>query len=85
MEHLIQLIRQAPAIAWATSKAILSSWNLLLRNKGLDYIHRLILHEKAHFLWEHLFDDQLKQDWIELGGWYVNPDDDRWLVNDQTD
>ena len=33
-------------------------------------VHRLIIHEKAHFLWEHLFDEQLKADWIELGGWY---------------
>ena len=33
-------------------------------------MHRLILHEKAHFLWAHLFDDRLKADWIELGGWY---------------
>ena len=29
---------------------------------------RIILHEKAHFLWDYLFDDQLKADWIELGG-----------------
>ena len=33
-------------------------------------MHRLIIHEKAHFLWAHLFDEQLKADWIELGGWY---------------
>ena len=56
------------------------------KGQGLDYIHRLILHEKAHFLWEHLFDDQLKQDWIELGGWYVNPDDqDGWSTTKQTE
>ena len=41
----------------------------------IDFIHRLVLHEKAHFLWEHLFNEQLKQDWIEIGGWYENPDD----------
>ena len=56
------------------------------KEQGLDYIHRLILHEKAHFLWKHLFDDQLKQDWIELGGWYVNPDDtDGWSTTKQTE
>ena len=37
---------------------------------SLDYLHRLILHEKAHFLWANVFDQTLKDDWIELGGWY---------------
>ena len=56
------------------------------KEQGLDYIHRLILHEKAHFLWAHLFDDQLKSDWIELGGWYINPDDkDGWSTTKQTE
>ena len=34
------------------------------------YICHIMVHEKAHFLWQHLFPDQLKQDWIKLGGWY---------------
>ena len=34
---------------------------------------RLILHEKTHFLWEHVFSEEIKADWIELGGWYVDP------------
>ena len=44
---------------------------------------RIILHEKAHFLWEYLFDEQLKADWIELGGWYY--EDGRWLTTNQTE
>ena len=44
---------------------------------------RIILHEKAHFLWEYLFDDQLKADWIELGGWYY--EDGRWQTTNQTE
>ena len=56
------------------------------KEQGLDYIHRLILHEKAHFLWDHLFDEQLRQDWIELGGWYENPDDkDGWSTTKQVE
>ncbi|MCY3871880.1 MAG: hypothetical protein OXG87_20210 [Gemmatimonadetes bacterium] len=75
----------APAIAWTTSGYI-EFMESAFKGQGLDYIHRLILHEKAHFLWEHLFDDQLKQDWIELGGWYVNPDDaDGWSTTKQTE
>ena len=44
---------------------------------------RIILHEKAHFLWAYLFDDRLKEDWIALGGWYQK--DGRWLTTKQTE
>ena len=44
---------------------------------------RIILHEKAHFLWEYLFDEQLKADWIELGGWSYA--DGRWMTTNQTE
>ena len=44
---------------------------------------RIILHEKAHFLWAYLFDKQLKADWIELGGWYYG--DGRWMTTNQTE
>ena len=75
----------APAIAW-TRSGYIEFMESAFKGQGLDYIHRLILHEKAHFFWEHLFDDQLKQDWIELGGWYVNPDDtDGWSTTKQTE
>ncbi|RKU27407.1 hypothetical protein C6497_11715 [Candidatus Poribacteria bacterium] len=73
----------APAVAWTQSGYIEFMESAFLE-QGADYIHRLILHEKAHFLWEYLFDDQLKQDWIELGGWYENPDDvDGWSTTKQ--
>ena len=44
---------------------------------------RIILHEKAHFLWTYLFDEHLKADWIELGGWYY--ENGRWLTTNQTE
>ncbi len=69
----------APAVAWTTSGYI-EFMESAFKGQGLDYIHRLILHEKAHFLWEHLFEDQLKQDWIELGGWYVGVAPLRWSI-----
>ncbi len=34
---------------------------------------RIILHEKAHFLWFYSFDQKLKDDWAELGGWFIDP------------
>ena len=73
----------APAVAW-TGSGYIEFMESAFQEQGLDYIHRLILHEKAHFLWEHIFDKQLKQDWIELGGWYENPDDkDGWSTTKQ--
>ena len=75
----------APAIAWVTAEYI-EFMESAFKGHGYDYIHRLILHEKAHFLWAHLFDEQLKQDWIKLGGWYENPDDkDGWSTTKQTE
>ncbi len=79
------LYPEAPAVAWPTAGYI-EFMESAFNGQGLDYIHRLILHEKAHFLWEHLFDEQLKQDWIELGGWYENPNDkDGWSTTKQVE
>ena len=73
------------AAAW-TSAGYIEFMESAFKGRSLDTIHRIILHEKAHFLWAHLFDDQLKQDWIELGGWYVNPDDKNgWSTTKQTE
>lgn len=75
----------APAVAWVTAEYI-EFMESAFKGHGYDYIHRLILHEKAHFLWAHLFDEQLKQDWIELGGWYRNFDDVHgWSTTKQTE
>ena len=75
----------APAVAWP-SAGYIEFMESAFKGQGADYIHRLILHEKAHFLWEHLFDEQLRQDWIELGGWFENPDDkDGWSTTKQVE
>jgi hypothetical protein len=75
----------APAVAWPGAGYI-EFMESAFKGQGADYIHRLILHEKAHFLWEYLFDEQLKQDWIKLGGWFENPDDvDGWSTTKQVE
>ena len=75
----------APAVAWP-SAGYIEFMESAFKGQGVDYIHRLILHEKAHFLWEYLFDDQFKQDWIELGGWFENPNDkDGWSTTKQVE
>lgn len=56
------------------------------QQESIGDIHRTILHEKAHFLWAHLFDEQLKQDWIDVGGWYENPDvSDGWSTTQEVE
>ncbi len=62
----------APAVAWPES-AYVEFMERAFKQQTEDYMHRLIIHEKSHFLWSHLFDDQLKADWTELGGWYEDP------------
>lgn len=75
----------APAVAW-TDAGYIEFMESAFKGASYEYMHRLILHEKAHFLWSHLFDEQLKQDWIELGGWYENPDDkDGWSTTKQVE
>ena len=75
----------ASAFSW-TSEGYIEFMESAFQEQGYDYMHRLILHEKAHFLWAHLFDEQLKQDWIELGGWYTNPDEqDGWSTTKQVE
>ena len=73
---------QAAAVAWP-SAGYIEFMEGAFKGGDSDYIHKLILHEKAHFLWEYLFDEQLKQDWIKLGGW--QKDQDGWFTTKQTE
>ena len=63
------LYPEAPAVAW-TGAGYIEFMDIAFLQVSITGVHRLIIHEKAHFLWAHLFDEQLKADWIELGGWY---------------
>ena len=79
--------KTAAAIAWTgnsdylsdndeinNSKMFVIEWMEKAFNNGnIGDLHRLILHEKAHFLWEYTFDDKLKNDWSEIGGWFKDP------------
>ena len=76
---------EAPAIAW-TGSGYIEFMESGFQSFSIDYIHRLILHEKAHFLWAKIFDDQLKTDWNELGGWYECTDNiEGWCTTKQTE
>lgn len=73
----------APAIAWTGTGYIEFMEGAFKGPSSKEYIYRLILHEKAHFMWSYLFDDHLKQDWIELGQW-IQRDDESWYSEDET-
>jgi hypothetical protein len=62
----------AAAIAWTGSKTI-EFMQKAFNSSDYGSIQRLILHEKSHFLWAGLFEQKLKDDWANLGGWYVDP------------
>ena len=58
----------APAIAWTHMKTI-EYMSSAFADFSIEYIHRLILHEKAHFIWAHILGDSIKSKWADIGGW----------------
>jgi hypothetical protein len=62
----------AAAIAWAGFNTI-EFMSKAFNDGNINDSRRLILHEKAHFLWAYTFDQELKDDWAELGGWFIDP------------
>ena len=45
---------------------------------NLNDTRKIIAHEKAHFLWAYVFNDQLKLDWVKLGGWFRDTSESGW-------
>ena len=79
------LYGRVPAVAW-TGSGYIEFLETAFKGTSVLYVHRLIIHEKAHFLWAHLFDEQLKADWIELGGWYEDVrSSSGWFTTKQTE
>lgn len=62
----------AAAIAW-TGKGVIEFMQSAFVGANYGTIQRLVLHEKAHFLWAGLFSQQLKDDWAAVGGWFRDP------------
>ncbi|WP_160154396.1 Ig-like domain-containing protein [Microbulbifer sp. ALW1] len=78
------LYGDAPAVAWPTAGYI-EFMESGFNTSSISYAHRLIIHEKSHFLWEHQFDEQLRSDWIQLGGWYPDSTSESgWSTTEQT-
>ena len=64
------LYPNAPAVSWPLVNPGYVEFMESAFTVEDDYLHKLIIHEKSHFLWAHLFSDNLKDEWANLGGWY---------------
>lgn len=81
------LYPNAPAVAWPIKDK--DSYIEFMESAFLgdsSYINKLIAHEKTHFMWENLFSDALKSEWIKVGGWYKNSKDENgWSTTKTTE
>lgn len=78
--HTHPIYKEAAAIAWCSEEGYIEFINAphvgvsaFGGNNEQFGTQRLILHEKTHFLWAFSFPEEIKNDWIELGGWYRDP------------
>ncbi len=77
----------AAAVAWPMQNvdSYIEFMDVAFLSGSFD-VHRLIIHEKAHFLWENLFSEAIKQEWISIGGWYENSNEpDGWSTTKTTE
>ena len=60
----------APAVSWPSTKSGYIEFMESAFTVEDDYLHKLIVHEKSHFLWARFFSSEIKDEWTKLGGWY---------------
>lgn len=73
--HKHPIYPEAAAVAWPVDNGYIEFMENAFdggNNQDFETL-RLILHEKTHFLWAFVFSDEIKNDWIEIGGWYPDP------------
>ncbi len=72
--HDHPIYKEAAAVAWPIENGYIEFMEKAFGNSNESFeTLRLILHEKTHFLWAFSFSDEIKNAWIELGGWYQDP------------
>ena len=71
--HLHPLYPDAAAVTWCVDNGYIEFMEKAFNGDQLFETQRLIIHEKTHMLWGFVFSDEIKNDWIELGGWYKDP------------
>lgn len=73
--HKHPLYPEAAAVSWCVENGYIEFMEKAFdggNNQNFETL-RLILHEKSHFLWAFMFSDEIKNEWIEIGGWYPDP------------
>lgn len=73
----------AAAVAW-TSGHLEFMEGAFHGNSAYGLTH-LVLHEKAHYIYQFLLSDELKEEWIELGGWVYDEENDSWATTKTTE
>lgn len=72
--HPHPMYPEAAAVAWTVDNGYIEFMENAFGGNNQQFgTLRLILHEKSHFLWAYSFSEEIKKDWIELGGWYEDP------------
>ena len=82
--HPHPLYPTAAAVTWAENGYIEFMFTAFKGGNLFD-THRLMIHEKTHMLWAHVFSEEIKNDWIELGGWYPDPNNGGWATTKDTE
>lgn len=80
------LYPQAAAVAWpsAHNRSYIEFMESAFLG-DLRHTRRLILHEKAHFMWSNLFTSALRDEWTALAGWYRDANaTSGWATTQQT-
>ena len=86
--HTHPIYPNAAAVTWPVENGYIEFMeNAFMGGNSQDFeTLRLILHEKTHMLWAFTFSENIKNDWIELGGWYQDPNSsDGWSTTKDTE
>lgn len=85
--HKHPIYPEAAAVAWTVDNGYIEFMESAFGGNNMDFeTLRLILHEKTHILWAFTFSDKIKKEWIELGGWYEDPNaTDGWSTTKNTE
>ncbi len=79
------LYPEAPAVAWPDAGYVEFMESAFTVN-DVEHMQRLVIHEKAHFLWAHVLDQKTRDDWTRLGGWYKDRESPSgWSTTKQTE
>ncbi|MCZ6671649.1 MAG: hypothetical protein O7C75_01795 [Verrucomicrobia bacterium] len=67
--HAHPIYPSAAAVAWVLETGYIEFMSSAF-TANIEHTHRLMLHEKAHFIWGTLLSEETKNKWVEIGGWY---------------